>query len=185
MPALKSTATGYGYISIALHWLMAVGIYYMFGLGLYMIELTYYDSWYHGSLAFHKGLGILLALALVARVIWRIFEPSPKPVPGPKWEQVSALLMHKLLYLALLSLFVSGYLISTADGRAIDVFGWFDVPSLGSFVKHQTDVAGKWHKYNAWLLIFLSGFHALAALKHHFIDKDTTLKRMLGLTNLK
>lgn len=180
MITLKSNQYRFGYLSIFLHWLMAVGIYYMFGLGLYMIELTYYDSWYHGSLAFHKSLGMILAMLLVLRIVWRGFEPTPAAIPGPKWEQFSALIMHKLLYLALLSLFASGYLISTADGRAIDVFGWFSVPSIGQVIERQADVAGSWHKYNAWLLIFLSLLHAFAALKHHFIDKDTTLKRMLG-----
>ena len=75
---------------------------------------------------------------------------------------------------------LSGYLISTADGRAIEVFGLISVPALGSLVENQEDIAGVFHKYAAYLLVTLAIMHALAAVKHHFIDKDQTLKRMIG-----
>lgn len=74
---------------------------------------------------------------------------------------------------------ISGYLISTADERPIEVFGWFSVPSFGSFIDNQEDIAGTIHEWLAYVLIALASVHALAALKHHFIDKDNTLKRML------
>ena len=75
---------------------------------------------------------------------------------------------------------ISGYLISTADGRAISVFGWFEVPATITSIPKQEDVAGLVHQYLAWGLVIFSGVHALAALKHHFIDRDATLNRMLG-----
>jgi cytochrome b561 len=78
------------------------------------------------------------------------------------------------------SVMISGYLISTADGRAISVFGWFEVPALITSIPDQEDIAGLIHEYLAWGLVIFSGLHALAALKHHFIDRDPTLKRMLG-----
>jgi cytochrome b561 len=81
----------------------------------------------------------------------------------------------------LLSLFISGYLISTADGRAIEVFNWVSVPALGELFENQEDVAGDIHFYLAWTLIGLAVVHALAALKHHFINKDDTMKQMLRL----
>ena len=76
-------------------------------------------------------------------------------------------------------MFLSGYLISTADGRGIEVFNWFEVPGLGSFIENQEDLAGQVHEYAAYILIGLSSLHALAALKHHFMNKDNTLKKML------
>jgi cytochrome b561 len=87
---------------------------------------------------------------------------------------------HSVLYLGLFLVMMSGYLISTADGRAISVFGLFDVPALITSIPNQADSAGLVHEYAAWALVIFAVVHALAALKHHFIDRDATLKRMLG-----
>ena len=91
----------------------------------------------------------------------------------------SAKITHVFLYLLIFSLFVSGYLISTADDRGIDVFNWFSLGSLGRFFADQEDFSGMVHEYVAYVLIALASVHGLAALKHHFIDNDNTLVRML------
>jgi len=83
-----------------------------------------------------------------------------------------------VLYVLLLALFVSGYLISTADGRSIDVFGWFEVPA-SLMMDNQEDIAGVIHWGLAWSLMVLVALHAAAAVKHHVFDKDRTLVRML------
>src|SRR5690554_5438622 len=75
---------------------------------------------------------------------------------------------------------VSGYLITTADGSSISVSGLFDVPSLTGRVKGMEDTAGAVHYSSTWALVGLAGLHALAALKHHSIDRDETLRRMSG-----
>jgi cytochrome b561 len=74
---------------------------------------------------------------------------------------------------------LSGYLISTADGRAIQVFDWFEVPALVTGIANQEDIAGAVHYWVAVALIALASLHGLAALKHHFLDRDGTLLRML------
>ena len=74
-------------------------------------------------------------------------------------------------------------MISTADGRGIEVFNWFEVPALPALIEQQEDVAGLVHYWLATSLIVLAGVHALAALKHHFINKDKTLLRMLGMAD--
>lgn len=176
---IKNTQESYGRLAIALHWLMALGIFGMFGLGLYMVELTYYDAWYKGSLDLHKSVGIILLSLLCVRFIWRQTTVTPDELPGPRWQQVTASLIHRLLYLVMLTLMVSGYLISTADGRAIEVFGIVQVPALPWSVDNQEDIAGEVHEYLAWGLIGIVLLHACAALKHHWIDKDESLKRML------
>ena len=178
MAQFKNSAEGYGWISIAFHWLMALAIFGLFGLGLYMVELTYYDTWYRGSLDLHKGAGILLALAWCGRLAWRILNARPEELGNKVWEHKVAHLAHILLYLLMLALFVSGYLISTADGRAIEVFGWFEVPA-SLMMDNQEDVAGVVHWGLAWSLMGLVALHAAAAVKHHVIDKDRTLVRML------
>ncbi|WP_299734316.1 cytochrome b [uncultured Endozoicomonas sp.] len=178
MAQLKNNNEGYGWISIAFHWLMGLTIFGLFGLGLYMVELTYYDAWYKGSLDLHKGIGILLAMAWVARLVWKLLNPAPKPLGNKAWEHKVAHLVHGVLYLFMLSLFVSGYLISTADGRSIDVFGVFEVPA-SLMMDNQEDIAGMIHWWLALSLMVLVGLHAAAAIKHHVIDKDRTLMRML------
>jgi len=80
-------------------------------------------------------------------------------------------------------LMISGYLISTADGRAIEVFNLISLPSLGELFTDQEDLSGIVHKYLAYALMVTVILHALAALKHHFIDRDNTLLRMLGSRN--
>ena len=105
-----------------------------------MVELTYYDAWYKGSLDLHKNLGMLLLVCLMFRVGWRVINIQPTALAGPAWQQWVGHWMHQSLYMVMLLLMVSGYLISTAA-------------------------------------------HALAALKHHFINKDRTLERMLKIDN--
>ena len=169
----------YGWISIAIHWLMAISLFFMFGLGLYMVDLTYYDAWYKGSLSLHKSLGVLIFAVFVFRIFWRASNSKPKPLAGEKWEQTAAHWMHRGLYLIMLLLMVTGYLISTADGRGIVVFELFTVPALPWAIENQEDIAGEIHEYLAWFLIAMVAGHALAALKHHFINKDNGLTRML------
>jgi len=181
MAQFKNSEEGYGWVSITFHWLMALAIFGLFGLGLYMVELTYYDTWYRGSLDLHKSAGILLAFAWGGRLVWRMLNKSPQELGGKAWEHKVAHLVHILLYLLMLALFVSGYLISTADGRAIEVFGWFSVPAFTTGIENQEDIAGAVHWYSTTALIVLAGLHALAALKHHFVNKDATLKRIFGI----
>jgi cytochrome b561 len=175
----KNSKDGYGWISIFIHWLMAISLLFMFGLGLYMVELTYYDAWYKGSLSLHKSIGLILLVLFIFRVFWRVTNIKPKPLPGEKWEQLSAHWMHRALYLFMFILMVSGYLISTADGRAIVVFDVIHVPALPWAIDNQEDIAGIIHEYLAWLLMIMASAHAVAAIKHHFVNKDDGLIRML------
>lgn len=143
-----------------------------------MVDLDYYSQWYKTAPHYHKSAGLVLAFLTVLRLVWKIRQIPPKTL-GKDWERVVAKLAHRLLYILLASLFVSGYLISTADGRGIDVFNWFTLPSLGEFIEDQEDTAGQLHEWFAYGLIGLAFLHAMAALKHHSLDKDRTLSRML------
>lgn len=176
---IRNTETSYGLVAILLHWLMALGVFGLFGLGLYMVDLSYYDSWYRGSLSLHKSIGLFLAALLVLRIVWRQCNVRPADEPGQRWEQIVSHLTHTLLYVLMLSLMLSGYLISTADGRGIEVFELFEVPALPWAIDQQEDLAGLIHEYLAWSIIGLASVHALAALKHHFVNRDAVLKRML------
>ncbi|MEE4244019.1 MAG: cytochrome b [Kangiellaceae bacterium] len=177
---LKNTSQNYGLVSKLLHWAVALMVISLFSVGVWMVELDYYSEWYKQAPFLHKSFGIVLAIIMVARLVWRWLNPRPEHLAShTHLEQLVAHIAHIVLYLLIFSLIASGYLISTADNRGIDVFNWFTVPSMGSFVENQEDIAGLFHEWIAYGLIGLVVVHALAALKHHFIDKDQTLKRML------
>ncbi|CAA0105893.1 Cytochrome b561 [Zhongshania aliphaticivorans] len=178
---IKNTRSRYGWISMGLHWLMALVVIAMFALGIWMRELSYYDPWYQDAPAIHKSIGIILFTLLIGRIIWRNINIRPLDDPALKrWERITSHLAHFALYGLMLALMVAGYLISTADGRPIQVFDWFSVPATLYGIAEQEDIAGEIHEILAWALILLAGVHALAALKHHFINRDSTLLKMLG-----
>ncbi len=181
---IKNTDKGYGLVAIALHWLMAITLFSLFGLGLYMVELTYYDAWYKGSLDLHKNIGMVLFVVLMLRIVWRLMNQVPKNADKSASiiEIKAAHYGHLALYFLMTVLMISGYLISTADGRAIDVFGLISIPALPFSIANQEDIAGNIHEILAWSLILLSAGHALAALKHHFINKNNTLIRMIRVS---
>ncbi|WP_455818053.1 cytochrome b [Pseudomonas cerasi] len=177
----KNSVSRYGSLSITLHWLVAGTVYGMFALGLWMVTQGYYDTWYHKAPELHKSIGMVLFVVMLVRVVWRFVSPPPKPLSSyTPLVRYSAVAAHLLLYGILFAILVSGYLISTAEGKPIDVFGVLPVPAVFSGLGEQADLAGDIHLWLAWSVVILSGLHALAALKHHFIDRDITLKRMLG-----
>ena len=179
---LRNSPGRYGWLSIFLHWSMALVIYAMFALGLWMVGLSYYDTWYHNAPEIHKSIGVILMLALIIRLIWRVVSPPPKPLSSySPLVRITAVAAHGLLYGLLIAILFSGYLISTADGKPVSVFGWFSLPAVLTGAGEQADLAGDIHLWLAWSIVILSVLHGLAALKHHFIDRDITLKRMLGL----
>ncbi|WP_344803177.1 cytochrome b [Allohahella marinimesophila] len=178
---IRNSRQGYGLVAVTLHWIIAFIVFAMFGLGLYMVDLDYYHPWYTDAPDLHRSIGIVLLALVSARLIWRLSNPQPAPVAGHgQLQRLAAAIVHWLLYLDLFIVMISGYLISTADGRSIDVFGLFDLPALLPAEKGREELAGIVHWYAALVLVSMAGLHAAAALKHHFIDRDETLRRMLG-----
>lgn len=178
---LRNTRNRYGVITVTLHWLVAVLVFAMFALGLWMTGLTYYDPWYQKAPALHKGTGVFLFALVAVRLAWRLATPQPRALTShARWELRLATAVHTLLYVLLLAVMVAGYLISTADGRPLEVFGLFAIPATVSGLEQQEDIAGAVHLALAWTLVGLALFHGAAALKHHYLDRDRTLLRMLG-----
>ncbi len=178
--ALRNSTAQYGLISKLLHWTLALLMVWLIGLGFYMVGLTYYDRWYNDSLTWHKSLGMVaLGLALL-KLGWWGYNPSPAPLAGLLgWESVGASIMHALLLAMLIIIPVSGYLISTSAGQGVEVFGLFSIPALVNGGTALRDAAIAVHFYAAYGTAVLILGHAGAALKHHFINRDDTLRRML------
>ena len=176
---IKNSDTSFGIVNIAIHWITALLVFGLFGVGLWMVDLSYYSEWYRTAPDLHKSFGLTLLALTLFRIIWKLINPSPKALSSNKLETIAGKFAHFAIYALLLTIMVSGYLISTADGRGIEWFGLFEVASLGEFVPNQEDIAGDIHEWAAYILIGLVVVHIIAALKHHFIDKDKTLVRMV------
>ena len=177
----RNDAHAWGWVSILLHWIMALLAIILFGLGKYMITLDYYHPLYQRLPDFHRNLGVIFALLLVLRLLWRWANPLPETSVATV-ERGLALLMHRLFYLVMVAVVVSGYLISTANGHALMLAGGFELPALVSGVDNLEDQAGAWHEALTWLLAAMVMLHVLAAFWHHLVKRDEVLKRMLGLS---
>lgn len=175
--SMRDTPDGYGLVSRMFHWLMAFVIVAMFGVGIWMVDLDYYSPYYHSAPNLHKSVGILLLIALAVRFGWRLANVRPDDEDLSPFERTASRVVHWGFYPLLLALMVSGYLISTADGRPIEVFGWFSIPSPGAN-KGLEDTAGAVHAYLAYAVILVAAVHAAAAVKHHVVDGGRSLSRM-------
>ena len=125
---------------------------------------------------------MLLLIIVLCRGIWRLTVNKPSTLKTHSdWAAKSSRVVHWLMGLGMLVVLVSGYLIPTAEGRGIAVFNWVTFPATFS-LQGQEDLSGLVHRYIAYFILGLSVLHAAAALKHHFIDKDDTLRRMLRIS---
>ncbi len=166
--------------SRVLHWLSAFFIFGLFILGVWMRTLDYYNPWYQQAPDLHKSFGILLISIMIVRLVLRFFTPPPPHLDTHKpWEINIAKVVHWALYLGVILILITGYLIATSENRPIEVFETFNIPVLIQAFDEQEDIAGFIHEWAAYTLMAFVGLHMAGALKHHFIDKDKTLKRML------
>ncbi len=175
--AVKDTAEGYGLVSRWLHWGMALAIFVVFGIGYWMVGLDYQSPYYRIGPDIHRSVGILLLLVLGLRVLWRVLNVKPSDTELTAFESKASHFVHWAFYALLAAIMVSGYFISSADGQAVDVFNWFSVPAITKQPGLET-TAGFYHRWLAYATLALTALHTIAALKHHFSDKDQILRRM-------
>ena len=173
MPTLRHDRT-----TRALHWLQAALILGLVALGWWMTELSYYDRWYNDALFWHRALGLLVPLVAVGQVVRRRWRAALPPA-GKDWEQRAAAAMHRLFLLLMAVIPVSGYLISTSAGAAIPLPGGLAMPAFGALSDGAREAAVVVHYWSAYAIFALAALHASAACKHHFIDRDDVLRRML------
>lgn len=179
MSFFKNTATGYSPLIKILHWLSALMVLVLFFLGLWMTTLTYYSPWYQTAPSIHISIGFTLVCIMLFRLVYRLLTPQPDPIPAPALQSLATTIIHYGFYLAIFCMFISGYLIDTLEGQSLVLFGYFELPAVYTGSESLDDLMGKVHLYLAYTIIGMAVLHALAALKHHFIDKDETLKRMV------
>lgn len=176
---LKDSRSGYGLISIVIHWISAALILFLFGLGIYMVDLGYYDDWYHKAPELHISLGLVVLLLMFVRVIWRIVNPTPEELSAKRAQNVVAKLVKLGLYAFIFIVLISGYLMTTAEGQPASMFNLIHFPVFIELSSQNVDLAGELHEYLAWGIVLLVALHVAGALFHHFIIRDRTLVRML------
>lgn len=176
---LMDSRNGYGLISILIHWVSAVLILSLFGLGVYMVDLDFYDAWFHKGPELHVSLGLVAILLMLLRVIWRFANPTPVELSARRAQNLAAKLVKLALYVFIFIALISGYLITTSAGEPASMFNLIKFPVLTELSSRNVDRAGALHKYLAWGIFLLVVLHASAALIHHFVMRDRTLVRML------
>jgi cytochrome b561 len=166
----------------AIHWLMALLLIGLLALGFYMHDLPLSPdklklySW-------HKWAGVTAFLLVAFRLLWRVTH-RPPALPGsmPKLMQFAAHAGHLALYLLMIAIPLTGWLMSSAKGFQTVYFGVLPLPDLLDKNKELGDLLAEVHKYLNLLFIAVLAGHVGAALKHHLIDKDDILTRMLPQT---
>lgn len=168
-----------------MHWGTAALIIAGFALGEYMGDLAVSPMKLR-LYSYHKWLGVTVFTLAVVRLAWRAFHaPPPFPQKMPSWERAGALAAHALLYALLFAIPVVGWLGSSAHGFQTVYLGVVPIPDLLAKNKELAELLEEVHEQLNHALFLIVAAHIGAALKHHFIDKDDILRRMIGLGGRK
>lgn len=173
----------YSTVAIVLHWLLALVILAMFAVGIYMTDLPFSPqrlklyNW-------HKWAGVTFLALTLLRLVWRLTHRPPtlplavtRTMPG--WQHRAYHATHHLMYLLFFAVPLVGWAYSSAAGFPIVWFGQIALPDLLPVNKELAEVIKPLHKYLALALMALAGLHIAAAVKHHWVDRDGLLGRML------
>jgi cytochrome b561 len=180
-----SSSPRYTGIAIGLHWLIALAIIANFALGLTMADMTLspqklkFFSW-------HKWVGVTIFMLVCLRLLWRLGHPAPAlPDNMPGWQKTAAHFSHVLLYILMFVIPLSGWLYSSAAGKTVVYLGLITLPDLLQADKELAETLKDVHEYLNYLLAALVLTHAAAAWKHHLLDRDDVMARMLPFLSRK
>jgi len=175
----RNSTSSYGAVAKFLHWGIVILIIVQYFLAEAADELP--DG--PGKLDMitrHKSLGMLLLLLALARIGWKLASRGlPPPVPMAKVQRIAAAAGHGLLYLLLLAQPISGWMMSSAAGYPVSLFGLLEFPPLVGENHDLHESLEEVHEVLFTVLAVVAVLHAVAALYHHFFKKDDTLRRML------
>lgn len=161
------------------HWLTAATVIFLFASAHIWENLPKGTDLRRGLQSVHISLGIALAVLIVARIVWRVFVGTHLRAEGSRATRLLAKLGHLALYALLLAQVTLGFLFRWAQGERFEFFGWFAIPAPVTISHDLSHTLGGLHDTVAWVIIILAGLHACAALIHHAVLKDSTLRRML------
>lgn len=169
----------YSGVAIALHWLVAIAVVVTFPLGVYMADLPP-SAGKSGLTAYHKWIGVTVFALMGARLAWRLaHRPPPLPAALPPWQRRAAAIAHGGLYALLLAIPLSGWLYSSAAGVPTVYLDRWRLPDLVGENDALAAVLKLAHQSLNFALLALVVVHVAAAVKHHFVERDGLLARML------
>lgn len=176
---LKNTGEHYGNVTKTLHWTISILVIVMLILGALLDDIPKPLKFQMYTL--HKSIGISILGLMAFRLVWRLINPRPVlPNNTPNWEKWFANGSHAMFYILLIAMPLTGWIMSTASGHIPDFFWLVKFPL--PFIAKNKPLAKTFetiHTYIAWSIVALLCLHVMGALKHHFIDKDNVLTRML------
>jgi cytochrome b561 len=172
-------STHYTSVAKSLHWLMALMIFGLLALGFYMSDLPLSPEKLQ-LYSWHKWAGITVFVLVWLRLVWRItHRPPALPDSMSPLMQLGAHAGHLLLYVLMIAIPLSGWLMSSAKGVQTVWFGVLPLPDLLAKDKALGQLLAQMHEALSMGLLLLIAGHAVAAFFHHFFHKDDTLRRML------
>ena len=175
----QSPPNRYSAVAQGFHWLIAALIVLQFTLGWTALELPL-GARKLARLDWHKSFGMTILMLAVLRLSWRLFNRPPELPDGmSKIERLLAKLTHVAFYVLLFAMPLTGWLMSSAKNYSVSWFGLFTWPNLIGKNEDNFDLLRSTHEFLSWALLVLAILHILAALKHHFWNKDDVLVRML------
>jgi cytochrome b561 len=177
---LRNSSLRFGAVAQTFHWVIVALIITQFTLAWIADDL-------HGMqklamLTRHKSFGITIMGLAVLRLLWRLLNPTPvMPAQIPRWQRIAAHAAHAALYVLLFAVPLVGWLMSSAKNYTVSWFNLVTLPNLVGPDETLFNLFRETHEILALTLLGIAIVHALAALKHEFIDKDNVLRRMLPL----
>ncbi len=168
----------YSPVAMVFHWLLALMIIGAFCMGLYMADLPFSPTRLK-LYNWHKWAGVTILGLSALRLLWRLTHQPPADAAGPRWQQLAAHGTHLALYALFFAVPLVGWAYSSAAGFPIVLFGQFPLPDFVAPNKELSLLIKPWHEILAWAMAVLVLMHIGAAFKHHFLDRDGLLWRML------
>lgn len=170
----------YTYTAMLLHWLIALLVVAAFTMGLVMTDIPGLTPTKLRYYSWHKWMGVTVLLLAVLRVLWRLGHAAPAyPATMPRWQQAAARGLHGLLYVLIFAVPLSGYFYSLASGVPVVYLGLVELPVLIDASPTLKPVLKAVHFWLNMLLAASVAIHVGAALKHQFVDRDGTMRRIL------
>lgn len=176
--ALRNDAARFGWLTRALHWVIALLVLGQWGLGTLIagMQASLSNLWLFGL---HKSLGITVLMLMVLRLAWHRISPPPLPLPGPPpWQQALARATHAAFYVLLVLVPLSGWIASGASGLDVVVFGGVVLPPLAPASVALEDAFFRVHDILTKVLMGLIALHVAGAVKRA-VAGDGTLRRMI------
>lgn len=174
----RDTLHTYGWVTQLFHWAIFALFVALFVVAEIMIDMPDAPDKFK-LYGLHKALGVTVLFLVFARISWRMANPTPKDLDAPKHEKALARTVHYLLYGVMLVMPISGIIMSQSGGHPISWFGLWQVPVIFPKDKEMLEAMKSLHAVVSWGILGLVAAHAGAALYHHFIRRDNTLKRMI------